>query len=73
MPTNLEKWKFTLITTVIFLIVVNPYTYQLTQKLLSPILGRIASETTGCPTTIGFLLHTIVFTLIIRYTMDLKL
>ena len=32
--SNLQKWKYTLITTVIFLLIANPYTYQLVQAVL---------------------------------------
>lgn len=70
-----RKWKYTLITTVIFLIVVHPYTYifvnYLSKKLFS---GKfVIASATGCPTTLGLIVHTIVFTLLLRYVMDLKL
>jgi hypothetical protein len=35
-------------------------------------LVKIASPT-GCPTTAGLLIHAVVFTLILRYIMDLNL
>ena len=70
-----RKWKYTLITTVIFIIVVHPYTYifvnYLAKKLFS--CKFMIASTSGCPTTIGLIVHTIVFTLLLRYVMDLKL
>lgn len=66
-----DKWRYTLYTTVIFILVVNPYAYQLTNKLFSVILGKIAIN--GCPTMIGLLLHVVIFTLILRYIMELDL
>ena len=39
-----DKWKYTLLTTVIFIIVVSPKTYQLTNMLLSGIIGKTASK-----------------------------
>ena len=71
-PKTHDKWRYTLYTTIIFLIVVNPYTYKLTNKLFSKLLGTIAS-TTGCPTTTGIVLHAVVFTLILRYIMELDI
>jgi hypothetical protein len=68
----MDKWRYTLWTTLVFLIVVNPYTYKFTQKMLGGILGNI-SNASGCPTNIGIVLHAIVFTLIVRYMMDLDI
>ena len=31
---SLQKWKYTLITTVIFLVIASPYTYMLVNKIL---------------------------------------
>jgi hypothetical protein len=65
--SNAEKWKYTLYTTVIFLIVANPYMYRFVQILL----GRFVkvADKSGCPTWVGFLLHAVVFTLILRFIM----
>ena len=71
-PTSADKWRFTFYTIIIFLLVVNPYTYIFVNSLLSKIIGKIA-DPNGCPTTLGFIVHTIVFTLIIRYVMDLDI
>jgi hypothetical protein len=62
--TNSEKWLYTLYTTIIFILVSNPYTY----KLVNSILGNICDKK-GCPTPFGFIIHTIVFTLILRAIM----
>ena len=71
-PTNGDKWRYTLLTTIIFLIVINPRTYQLTQKLFGNVLGNIANAS-GCPTTVGIAVHAVVFTLILRYIMDVDI
>lgn len=68
-PTNSDKWRFTLYTVIIFLLVINPYTYILVNRLLGRFIGKI-SDSNGCPTTLGFIVHTVVFTLIVRYIMD---
>merc|ERR1711871_945613 len=69
--TSAKKWKYTLITTIIFLIVANPYTCILVNTLLGKLV-KIASPV-GCPTTAGLLLHAVVFTLLLRWVMNWKL
>ena len=69
---NGDKWRYTLYTTFVFLLVVNPLTYKLTNQLFSKLFGKIASSN-GCPTMGGILLHAIVFTLVLRYMMDFDL
>ncbi len=71
-PKNADKWRYTLYTTFVFLLVVNPFTYKLTNQLFSKLFGKIASSN-GCPTMGGILLHAIVFTLVLRYMMDFDL
>ena len=68
--SNLQKWKYTLITTVIFLLIANPYTYQLVQAVLGKFI-KIAKHA-GCATIAGLLVHAVVFTLILRLIMDIK-
>lgn len=65
---NLTKWKHTLTTTLIFLLVSHPLTYKLVQK----IFGRFftVASSSGCPTMAGFLLHTLVFTIVLRLNME---
>jgi hypothetical protein len=62
--TNYEKWFYTLYTTIIFILVSNPFTY----KLVNSLIGNI-SDKKGCPTTFGFIVHSVVFTLILRGLM----
>jgi len=71
MPSSSEKWNITIFSAVIFILIVNPYTYQFTNRLFSGILGTISVN--GCPTMMGLILHTIVYILVVRYSMDLEL
>lgn len=66
------KWQISLFSALIFLLVVHPMTYQLTQKLLGGVLGKI-SDVSGCPTTLGLALHTVVYILLVRGSMEVKL
>ena len=70
-PSDWKKWKITLFSAVIFLLVVNPYTYKLTQFMLGRFIGTISSG--GCPTMLGLLLHTVVYILLVRFSMELHL
>ncbi len=62
------KWKYTLQTTFILLLLFNPIAFKLVHSLLSPLLGPIANSS-GCPTFMGLIVHAIVFTLVLRLKM----
>ena len=70
--SSYKKWQITIFSAFIFILVIHPYTYMFTQKLLSGLLGKIA-ESNGCPTTLGLVIHTIVYILLVRGSMDLHL
>ena len=67
-PSNSDKWRFTLYTTVLLLILFNPWMYKFVHSLLSSLVGPIANKD-GCPTMLGFIVHAIVFTIILRILM----
>ena len=67
-----DKWRYTLYTTAILLVLFNPWTYMFVNSLLSRFTGPISNRV-GCPTMTGFLIHALVFTVILRYMMDLKI
>ena len=67
-----KKWQISIFSAFIFLLVINPYTYKFTQYLLGGLLGKI-SESNGCPTTLGLVIHTIVYVLLVRGSMDMNL
>ena len=69
---SLDKWRFTLYTTILLLVLFNPWTYKIMNTLLSSLVGIIATKD-GCPTLLGFFIHVIVFTLILRFLMDLRI
>lgn len=70
--SSYKKWQITIFSAFIFILVIHPYTYMVTQKLLSGLLGKIA-ESNGCPTTLGLVIHTLVYILLVRGSMDLHL
>jgi hypothetical protein len=70
--SSYTKWQISVFSAFIFILVINPYTYALTQQLFGGFLGKIA-DASGCPTMRGLLLHTLVYILLVRWSMDLHL
>lgn len=70
--SSFMKWQISLFSALIFVVVVNPFTYKLTQQILGGFLGKIA-ESNGCPTTVGLVLHTLVYLLLVRGSMEVDL
>ena len=70
--SSYKKWQISIFSVFIFVLVIHPYTYQLTQKVFGGLLGKLA-EANGCPTTRGLVLHTLVYLLLVRGSMDMKL
>ena len=71
-PNNLEKWKFSLIGTFLVVILFNPRTFRITQNILGNFIQKI-SDKNGCPTILGYLLHVLVFTFLVRYSMEMNI
>ena len=67
--SNYNKWKYTLITTFIFLVISNPVTYVFVNSTIGKLINIPISDGTGCPTIAGMLVHAIIFTLILRAVM----
>ena len=63
-----EKFVTSLISGLTFFIVANPETFRLVRR----VLGTWIATPTGCPSTTGLLVHTLVFVLIVWGMMNLK-
>ena len=66
-----DKWKYSLYSAIVFLLISSPYTYMLMNNILGSFVS--ISSSSGCPTMVGLLLHAIVFMLIIRGLMELDI
>lgn len=55
-----QKQGATLQAILLFFIISNPFTYRLTQSLLGGLVGRLA-DPSGCPTSRGLIVHSLVF------------
>ena len=63
-----EKFIISVISGLTFFIIANPETFRLVRRVLGP---RIATPT-GCPSTTGLLMHTLVFILVVWGMMNIK-
>ena len=63
-----EKFVTSLISGLTFFIIANPETFRLVRRVLGP---RIATPN-GCPSTVGLLLHSVVFILVVWGMMNVK-
>lgn len=70
-PDNKKKWLISLYSAIVFVVIAAPFMYQITGKLTG-YLGVVSSRD-GCPNWIGLILHAVVFLLIVRGMMALKL
>ena len=63
-----EKFITSLISGLTFFIIANPETFRLVRRVLGP---RIATPN-GCPSTLGLLVHSLVFVLVVWGMMNVK-
>lgn len=64
------KTGATIQAVLLFFIISNPMTYRLTDSLLGGIVGNLTTVS-GAPTTLGLIVHSIVFGLITYQLMNL--
>ena len=63
-----EKFVTSLISGLTFFIIANPETFRIVRRVLGP---RIATPN-GCPSTMGLLVHSLVFILVVWGMMNVK-
>ena len=66
-----KKWKISAWSTVLFLVISAPFVYGVTNALTSKV--GLETSVQGCPTTTGLVLHAVVFLLLARAMMEVKL
>lgn len=69
MPTDQQKWMISLISAILFYIIALPDTYVcVTNPIFENTVG-LKLQKNGTPTTLGVIIHSIVFLLIVRAMM----
>ena len=67
-PGLTGKTQAAVVAALLFFIISNPMTYKLVDSVLGGLLGRIAGPS-GCPTSWGLVVHSVVFGLAAWGTM----
>jgi hypothetical protein len=70
--SSYKKWQISIFSAFIFILVVNPYTYILIQKILGGVFGKIA-DNNGYKKILVLIIQTILYILLVRGSMDLDL
>jgi hypothetical protein len=66
---SIDKWRYTYYTWYMFVFFNNPLMYNMVDN----IIGKYIDTANGnCPTKLGNYLHTILFIIVLRYSMDLE-
>lgn len=65
------KWQISIFSAIVAFLVFSPFIYNLLNSLTSMVGINIADN--GCPTTVGLLVHAVIFMLVVRWTMDMNL
>ena len=66
-PNMALKAKYAFYSTLIFFLIANPETFKMTQNVFGWIF--MLSDKGGCPTSIGFFFHTLLFFLVLWAAM----
>ena len=64
---SIDKWRYTYYTWYMFVFFNNPLTYNLVNNIFD-----LNTAKGNCPTNLGLYLHTILFIIVLRYSMDLE-
>lgn len=77
-PTSPEKWSISAWSVLAVFVIFNPLTYWITNKVFGllgapTIKGHSRPLAFAAPTMFGFTLHLIVFFLVVRAMMEIKL
>jgi hypothetical protein len=62
-----KKVRITLVAMLLFLLISSPFVYRLVDGLLGKVVD--VADMSGCPTTAGLLIHTLVFGLVVYLLM----
>lgn len=64
--TSAGKWFVSFLIALLALLIFNPYTYNITNKIITALGAKSILKCDGCPNMIGVLLNVLIFFLVIR-------
>lgn len=67
-PTKQDKIMYSAISAAAFFVVSNPLTYRIVRS----VLGSRIADPSGCPSTLGLFVHTVVFMIVIYALMNVS-
>ena len=71
LPTELQKAKYSLYSAIVFLLIASPFMFKIVQSILGRLV-TIASPS-GCPSSAGLVIHSVVFGLIVFAMMHMPI
>ena len=69
-PDNSKKWSISIYSGLLFFIIASPLLFKLVNKLTISSINVSILDENGNPNMIGLLIHTLVFILIVRISME---
>lgn len=69
--TEGKKWMVIVAVALMFFLVSSPFMYNITQKIAAKLNLNLGKD--GCPNYTGVIVHTIVFIIILRLLMFIKI
>jgi len=72
MSTSTEKWNISLYSGAIFFLIASPFLFEFVNNLFSRFIPQfnLVIANNGCPTMLGLFIHSIVFVLVTRLSME---
>jgi hypothetical protein len=68
-PTDADKWRYSLYSALLVFLLFRPETFMIVQKALGWKGDYMVANSAGCPTSTGFALHLVIFTVLIKMMM----
>ena len=69
-PNSDKKWSISFYSGLLFFIIASPALFRIVNDLITRFGGVSILTPEGSPNIVGYLLHTIVFILIVRISME---
>jgi hypothetical protein len=72
MAEEITKWYISILSGILFYVIASPKIYKKTGKLFYKLFD-VKIQHDGKPNNLGLLIHTIIFVLITRFLMEIKI